>query len=130
MVEYICKKCGKEFHKKTGYTRHIQRKNPCNYILLPCGGCGKTFRSKYEYDRHMSKKKSCLLQIGSHEGEIHTCKYCHGEFSSYTSLHNHITNNTLNQNLNVGGDVKVVKFGSENFTSKYQRKKIKITKKK
>jgi hypothetical protein len=134
MVEYICKKCGKGFHKKTGYTRHIQRKNPCDSTVLPCNGCGRTFRTKYEYDRHMGKKKSCMLQIGSHEGDTHTCKYCDGEFSSYKSLHTHIANNTcdktinvgtyndkaitntLNQNLNVGGDVKVVKFGSENLS--------------
>jgi len=32
MVEYSCEKCGKTFKQKGHYTKHLQRKTPCNNI--------------------------------------------------------------------------------------------------
>ena len=32
MVEYSCKKCGKLFKQKGHYTKHLQRKTPCNIV--------------------------------------------------------------------------------------------------
>ena len=32
MVEYSCEKCGKPFKQKGHYTKHLQRKTPCNNI--------------------------------------------------------------------------------------------------
>ena len=33
MVKYICEKCGKTFKQKCHYTKHLQRKTPCNKNL-------------------------------------------------------------------------------------------------
>ena len=32
MVEYSCEKCGKSFKQKGHYTKHLQRKTPCDNI--------------------------------------------------------------------------------------------------
>ena len=32
MVEYSCEKCGKTFKQKGHYTKHLQRKTPCDNI--------------------------------------------------------------------------------------------------
>ena len=32
MVAYSCEKCGKSFKQKGHYTKHLQRKTPCNNI--------------------------------------------------------------------------------------------------
>jgi hypothetical protein len=104
-----------------------------------CENCGKSFPKKYPYDKHIGRKKSCSKQIGEVKAECHTCKKCGKSYASYTTLYKHTkicnSNNTIvdnrsinninNQihqnikkqnNLNVDGDVKVVKFGNENLS--------------
>lgn len=110
MVEYRCEKCNRVFNHRTRYTRHINR------------------------------KKSCSDQIGTRNGDDFKCKGCGKEYTTYSALHRHtkscasmqvtnnntqvnvITNNldqskTINNNqVQVDGDVKVVKFGDENLS--------------
>jgi len=104
-----------------------------------CDNCGKLFSKKYPYDKHISRKNSCSKQIGEVKGELHACKKCGKTYASYTTLYKHAKicttvltfmdnrsiNNINNQiqqniekqnNLNVDGDVKVVKFGNENLS--------------
>lgn len=77
----------------------------------------------------MKRKKPCTEQIGSKCDDKHICSKCNKEYTSYISLYAHtkrctgdvkVVNNTFNQKidkqLNVGGDVKVVKFGEENIS--------------
>lgn len=99
-------------------------------VEYKCLKCGKTFNHKGTYDNHMNRKTNCGNQIANNDN---TCKNCGKKFSCYNSLYSHTknspcnekctninnninTNNTNIENMNVDGDVKVVKFGDENLT--------------
>jgi hypothetical protein len=106
-------------------------------VEYTCYKCKKMFKKKYSYDKHIARKNPCDRQIGSTLDNNHECKICDKIFSSYSSLHKHtrkncntdeikvfnniqsIDNRTINNqnnHLSVDGDVKVVKFGSENLS--------------
>ncbi len=62
MVEHKCKRCRKVFISKTDYTRHVNRKSPCEKKeLIPesndnirCPHCDKTYARRDSLDRHMA----------------------------------------------------------------------------
>lgn len=106
-------------------------------VEYTCHKCKKVFKKKYSYDKHVARKNPCDRQIGSTLDNNHECKICDKIFSSYSSLHKHtkknckpddikvfnniqsIDNRTINNqnnHLSVDGDVKVVKFGTENLS--------------
>jgi hypothetical protein len=63
MPDYKCDKCNKEFIKKSAYTSHIMRLNPCikNIIINECEYCKKLYSTKYKLNNHLiicKKKKS------------------------------------------------------------------------
>jgi hypothetical protein len=64
MPKYICKKCNKEFNRKSAYDSHIMRIISCvkdTNINNECSYCKKTFYSKYKLNTHLNickKKKS------------------------------------------------------------------------
>lgn len=106
-----------------------------NMVIYECDKCHKIFTHKSVYTKHCNKKNPCTKIIAN---EKNVCNICGKEFSSYHSLYAHIKNNVCNKkdnlnitnnmkvdmnidtlnnnNLNVDGDVKVVKFGSENLS--------------
>ena len=106
MVKHICDKCETIFKTKSSYTRHVNRKNPCDQ------------------------------QFGKVNDNNNVCDTCNKKFNSYDSLYKHAkrkvcsksrvtVNNTQNINIdkqlnvdkmNVDGDVKVVKFGNEDIS--------------
>ena len=84
MVIYICEKCNKSFYQKGHYTRHINRKYPCNLkssltenipnyskngIGIPkleyiensnsCPFCLKTYSTKFNLNKHL---KNCKIK--------------------------------------------------------------------
>jgi len=66
MVLYNCEKCNKEFHQKSNYLKHINRKNSCittnvekNIIIYKCEKCNKEFNHKTSYLYHINKINSC-----------------------------------------------------------------------
>ena len=119
-------------------------------VKYECNKCSKIFDRKSNYDTHMKRKVACNEQISN--GNNANCKYCKKIFSSYKSLHRHITkgsckcydinnkcnvncntnlpnltninngtidnrvNNTINNNMKVDVDMKLVKFGNENLS--------------
>ena len=104
--------------------------------MYPCEKCSKSFSNNFELRRHMNRKTSCENQIMIN-GVI-SCDRCSKEFKSYRGLKYHVSqnvcnskesittqniqnidkqvNNTQNNNMNVDGDVKLVKFGNENLS--------------
>ena len=80
MVFYKCDKCNKEFHQKSNYLKHINRKNSCigtneekNIIIYKCEKCNKEFNHKTSYLYHINKINSCNdinLQAKCNELEI------------------------------------------------------------
>lgn len=54
-VLYKCKKCGKEFNKKSNYKQHRQRKTKCNTNKksFKCNDCKKEYGRKDSLARHM-----------------------------------------------------------------------------
>jgi len=77
MVFYKCEKCNKEFHQKSNYLSHINRKKSCitnentnedivnntndntNIINYKCEKCNKEFNQKCNYLLHINKKNPC-----------------------------------------------------------------------
>jgi uncharacterized C2H2 Zn-finger protein len=79
MVFYKCDKCDKEFHQKSNYMAHINRKKSCNtnknintntndntdntdninIIHYKCDKCNKEFNKKFNYLSHINKKNPC-----------------------------------------------------------------------
>ena len=64
MPNFICEKCKKEFTKKSAYTSHIMRINPCVKDITKsndCIYCSRNFTNKYNLNSHLNickKKKS------------------------------------------------------------------------
>jgi hypothetical protein len=97
MVVHKCKKCGQVFTYKSNYIRHINRKYACieKYDTL-CMVCGKKFAFRASLYRHRK-----------------TCKETRDININNTLM---TDQRTINNNMNVDGDVKVVKFGNENLS--------------
>ena len=82
MVTYSCSKCNKKFFYKNDYTRHINRKFPCNKnIEFQMGG------SPPELSKAHPKLSKIEKTI---EKENHICYYCKNEFSNKYNLNRHI----------------------------------------
>lgn len=102
MVEYECDKCGKIFQHKNDYSKHNNRKTSCvDSARIKCDNCSKYFKHKSSMYHH--KKKCCSLT------NISTT--CIGNVNQKIQ-----TNNIQNNNVNVDGNVNVVKFGTENLS--------------
>ena len=57
---YRCINCNKQFIKKTDYTRHLNRKFPCNEIKeFKCNICLKIFSTRQTLENHKNKKYPC-----------------------------------------------------------------------
>jgi hypothetical protein len=101
-------------------------------VNYECEKCGKTFTQKSNFETHMNRKIQCTEQLSVDGNNI--CKICNKAFQSRSGLYYHsknelcephvtivdkqqnIENNTNVENMNVEGDVKVVKFGEENLS--------------
>jgi uncharacterized C2H2 Zn-finger protein len=90
MVFYKCDKCNKEFHQKSNYLSHINRKKSCitndntnnntneetvnntntNIINYKCEKCNKEFNQKCNYLLHINKKNPCNSKDLINENKI------------------------------------------------------------
>jgi uncharacterized C2H2 Zn-finger protein len=92
MVFYKCEKCNKEFHQKSNYLSHINRKKSCitnentnnntnedivnntndntNIINYKCEKCNKEFNQKCNYLLHINKKNPCNSKDLINENKI------------------------------------------------------------
>ena len=105
MDKYVCELCNKKFLDKTKYTKHKNRKTTCNNQIAnvnnTCSKCKKNFKSYQTLYRHS--------------------KSCENIEATVNNTLNQVNNTTLNQQniekqLNLDGDVKLVKFGNENLS--------------
>jgi hypothetical protein len=104
METYECSDCGKRFTRKDHYDAHMNRKYPCNMDTTICPQCGKHFSNSSSCARH---KKTC--------GKENTVTFVEKQIvENQQNMEQNIENNV--ENMNVDGDVKVVKFGDENLS--------------
>ena len=88
MVTYICFECNKKFNHKNDYTRHTNRKSPCNKnIEIQMGGTKHT-NTQAELINTQAKHK--IAQIENHKNDSHICLFCRNEFINKSSLTRHI----------------------------------------
>ena len=81
MVIYTCLKCNIKFNQKIDYTRHINRKTPCN----------KNKENQIDGSPHeLSKVPHKLSQLEENEKDSYICLYCKNEFSNKYNLERHI----------------------------------------
>lgn len=98
MSQFICGKCDKYFASQSHFDRHVKRKFSCTRSkLFKCDKCKKTFKH-YSSMNHHKNHRCCEKSVVNNQ---------------QINIENQINNNN---NLNVDGDVKVVKFGSENLS--------------
>ena len=108
---YTCQKCNKIFTRKTEYTRHMNRKTPCDKQLLSdgeikCSHCNKKFKHPSALYYHI-KKNVCKKLYVNENNIIHNNQ----------TIHNTNVNTKIdNININVEG-LKMVKFGEEDLSS-------------
>ena len=107
MVKYICDKCNKEFAHKNNYTKHANRKYSCvdEDRLIKCMKCDAIFKSRSTLWRH---KKDCT-------GIVQSSNIVNNTINDNSKTINNI-DNSVNNNLKLDGDVKLVKFGNENLS--------------
>lgn len=119
--KYKCDMCNKIFDHKADYTKHMNRKIPCSEQLgirkannQKCKACGKTFSSYTSLHNHV-KNKSCSKSIARiNIDKIHkTINNVSNKTVNSVGNVNNIDKNI--ENVQVEGDVKVVKFGNENL---------------
>jgi len=81
MTNYKCQLCNKIFNNKSNLNKHLNKKNPCNKIII-CLNCNKIFTTQNNLNKHLNKKNRCIS----------------------IEIQNNITNNiiTTNNNINNG----------------------------
>lgn len=131
MVEYTCKGCSKVFSNKTAFTRHIRKKKPCILKIgsykdndHECSRCGKKFSTYSSLYTHV-KTNVCSKDKDTVLAQIDKADVVKADTVNIDKSKN-VAQNTLNKvdvdkhienfNLGVDGDVKVVKFGTENLS--------------
>ena len=63
---YQCMNCNKQFIKKTDYTRHLNRKTPCNKNKeFKCDICLYDFKNNFNLERHKKRKNPCKHFFGN-----------------------------------------------------------------
>lgn len=126
MVSHTCKLCGKVFNHKTAYRRHVSKKKSCMEEVksrksdsYDCKNCNKTFKSYdgyYYHTKHKvcyNKEEKLLAKISNKSAKKATDKAIN-KAVNIDNKQQQINNNV--ENVNVDGDVKVVKFGGENMS--------------
>jgi uncharacterized C2H2 Zn-finger protein len=102
-MEYQCEKCEKVFKLKTDYTRHLARKNPCNFVdpkkELECEFCHKKYTRQFTLKRHQLScpKKVENISIGDN------------------SNHNTVLNQSNHNIINPSITINIVPFLGENM---------------
>ena len=113
MSQFTCDKCNKIFKRKKNLERHNSRKTPCNAIHLiskstrQCPNCSKSFKSYQGYSRHVKLNTCKLNKVPNMNINID---------KKMINNTQHINNIDTQNNLNVDGSVKLVKFGDENLS--------------
>ena len=109
---YTCLKCNKTFTRKTEYTRHMNRKTPCDKQLvsdgeIKCSHCNKKFKHPSALYYHI-KNNVCKKIFVNENNIIHNNQ----------TIHNTNVNNTKIDNININVEgFKMVKFGQEDLSS-------------
>ena len=96
MVEYKCDKCDKCFSKKSNFTYHINRKNPCilaqKDIAKPSSDPPKSRQIKSSDEN---------IDQNNNQTSKHTCSYCNFSFTRQDSLRKHLAGRCKIKNKDV-----------------------------
>ena len=84
MVRYVCQKCSKIFSAKIDYTRHINRKKPCEKNEI---NQNKETNQNDHVDQIIDHKRP---QKKNNNKEDNICLYCKNEFTNKSHLTRHI----------------------------------------
>ncbi len=117
MVVYQCKKCGKEFNKKSNYKQHQKRKTKCNSgshsktnkkNKFKCSGCKKEYSRKDSLTRHT---KICKSNINKNKGNKNV----------NTNGNENIINNknskiTINKDNNTNVNLILLNYPPDNYS--------------
>jgi len=134
MPIYKCDKCNKEFNKKSAYTSHIMRVNPCVKDLIPiindCNYCNKIFSNKYILKSHINicKKKVIIIdsnnvdelkkKLEEQQKELEEKQKKIEELTELTETNKNVTinnNNNNNNNTTNNININIVGLGLENM---------------
>jgi len=133
MVKYTCERCNKEFHRKSVYNYHINRKNPCIDVndtrqkppILPpnpasddeleeptkCEACLKVFTRKDTLLRHINFRCKPSLdmkeEIINIKQEIAAIKLQNQQLITTNNSNNTHTSNNQSNNTNSNNNVVV-----------------------
>lgn len=90
MVLYICKKCNKEFTRKSNYLSHTDRKYPCvNKVISNVFIVSQNDKNSAKKDVNSTKIHQNITNNASVDDL--TCKYCFKVFARKDSLKKHIS---------------------------------------
>jgi hypothetical protein len=119
MVEYSCDKCHKQFHQKSNYLAHINRKNPCDQVDPICEYCDKKFCRKSYLKEHIEK---CKLKKDKHNTD--NILSGNSDFVNY----NNISKSTINTTKNTI-NIIINPFLSDDMSKLTDKQKTNILKK-
>ena len=112
MVVYNCELCNKQFKQKCDFTRHKNKKTPCNKPqTYSCSFCQSELKTKYNLNRHLKScenKQSVDKIINEQKNNIHNGSH---------NVYNEAVNNTITNDNSIKNDnsinIIVVPYGKE-----------------
>ena len=117
MKTHECHKCNKLFKYKTDYTRHMNRKNPCNSKLL----IGSQLAPKCSQEP--SDENGNIQMINNKTDDL-KCKQCHKLFSKKSNLTRHLNGKCKSTNQIENSEEKIFK----RLLQEMEKQKIEVAK--
>jgi hypothetical protein len=93
MVLYKCNSCNKQFNRKSSYTQHLKRKNPCKKVeLLNDSKLTPNDSKLTPNDSKLTPNDSKLTPNDSYINteKEYKCNYCNKVFSKNSNIYRHI----------------------------------------
>ena len=92
MVVYVCKKCDKDFNRKSSYDNHLKRKNPCVKKVIKLDNFTKIPHKFLEKPHKSSEKNENVSEDINSISVGLKCKYCLKKFARKDNCVRHMKN--------------------------------------